>query len=113
VTAVLLIKIPGGSDRKLGNIVLVQFVVLTKYLSWGFHNGGYEVYCFIERDSVHSGRNSSMFRRILIYLSTGSNREPSTAVLAWQLFDPEAECSTFLRNIGELLSDYTAPHPRR
>jgi hypothetical protein len=29
------------------------------------------------------------------------------------LFDPEDEGRMYLRNVGELLPDYTASHPRR
>jgi hypothetical protein len=52
--------------------------------------------------------------------AANSVKEPSFAccplfVGYWQgiFFDPEDGCSMFLRNAGELLTDYTALHTRR
>jgi hypothetical protein len=66
----------------------------------------------VEFDAVHSLRISPMVRRNLLPPSSGSKCKPSSSVHCL-FFVPEDRGSVFLRNVGELLPDYTSSNPRR
>jgi hypothetical protein len=68
--------------------------------------------------AVESGRILLMFQRNIVFLSSGSKSKPSkkqapllSGCLLVLLFDPEDGGSTFLRNVVELLLDYTCHIP--
>jgi hypothetical protein len=48
-----------------------------------------------------------------MYIDISEERIPSAFRLRGLLFDPEDGGITFFRNVGKLLSHYTASYPRR
>jgi hypothetical protein len=95
----------------------------------------YVEYCLLGYDIMSSGRSLPMFRRNALVPSSGLKSKPSrnheeaggkqrstirsvgrlilAGFLLGLLFDTEDGGSTFLRNMGGLLPDYTALPPRR
>jgi hypothetical protein len=81
---------------------------------------GEEYYYLLGCDAVQSGTNT--FRRNVLPLCSSLKRKPSTSkksclhlagYLLGLFFDPENGGSTLIRNVRELLSDYTASHTIR
>jgi hypothetical protein len=71
-----------------------------------------EEYCLLGYDVMQSATSSYPFRSKVLPLTSEWTNKTEQKQEVGRLQEPEDKCSTFIRNVGKLLSDYTALRAR-